>query len=109
MDPSIVLPPAVAGAALLRTFERRGSCGPALNLKKVSIHFTRVVVVNAQKFTALFYFLTAAVGFSAVDRELPRLPKIAPLMMKAIASADTQVNACRANRIRLSVESSGVR
>lgn len=67
----IVLPPAVAGLALLVTFGRRGALGDALSTFGVSLPFTTAAVVVAQTFvSAPFYIRSAQVGFAAVPREI---------------------------------------
>lgn len=66
-----VLPPAVAGVALLIAFGRTGLLGGALNSLGITIPFTQVAVIMAQSFVAApFYIKSAAVGFTAVDCEL---------------------------------------
>ncbi len=67
----IVLPPAVAGLALLIAFGRRGLFGGALADVGVSLPFTTAAVVLAQTFVAMpFYVRTAVVGFGAVPTTL---------------------------------------
>jgi len=67
----IVLPPAVAGLALLVTFGRRGVLGDALAAFGVSLPFTTAAVVVAQTFvSAPFYIRAAQIGFSAIPREI---------------------------------------
>ncbi|HVO70822.1 MAG TPA: ABC transporter permease [Aggregatilineaceae bacterium] len=67
----IVLPPAVAGLALLITFGRRGVLGPTLDGLGFRITFTRTAVILAQTFVAMpFYVRSAQVGFRMVDREI---------------------------------------
>lgn len=67
----IVLPPAVAGLALLITFGRRGVLGPVLAQVEISLPFTFAAVVMAQTFVAApFYIRSAAVGFNGVPREV---------------------------------------
>jgi molybdate transport system permease protein len=67
----IILPPAVAGLALLATFGRRGFLGDALGAFGVSLPFTTAAVVVAQTFvSAPFYIRSAQVGFSEVPREI---------------------------------------
>jgi molybdate transport system permease protein len=67
----IVLPPAVAGLALLITFGRRGVLGPALDSLGIRIIFSRSAVILAQMFVAMpFYVRSAQVGFRMVDREI---------------------------------------
>lgn len=79
IDLPIVLPPVVAGVALLMAFGRRGLLGerlsaglsiPALGLALpgVSLSFSTAAVVLAQLFVAAPFFIRAArVGFAAVD------------------------------------------
>jgi molybdate transport system permease protein len=67
----IVLPPAVAGLALLIAFGRRGVLGDTLMTLGVSLPFTTAAVVVAQTFvSAPFYIRSAQVGFQAVPREI---------------------------------------
>jgi molybdate transport system permease protein len=67
----MVLPPSVAGIALLIAFGRRGLVGQALTDAGISIAFSTVAVVLAQTFVAApFYIKTALGGFAAVDRDL---------------------------------------
>jgi len=71
MDLPTVLPPSVAGVALLLTFGRKGLLGPALEAFGLSIPFTTVAVVIAQIFIAAPYYIKAAsIGFSNIDPEL---------------------------------------
>jgi molybdate transport system permease protein len=71
LDLPVVLPPSVAGIALLVAFGRRGLLGPYLQDANISIAFTQVAVVLAQTFVASPLYIKAAVaGFAAVDREL---------------------------------------
>jgi molybdate transport system permease protein len=67
----IVMPPAVAGIALLLAFGRRGVVGQTLTGYGIDIAFTSVAVVLAQTFVAApFYVQAAKTAFSGVDREL---------------------------------------
>lgn len=67
----IILPPAVAGLALLITFGRRGMLGPVLSQVGISLPFTFAAVVMAQTFVAApFYIRSASVGFQGVPREV---------------------------------------
>jgi molybdate transport system permease protein len=67
----IVMPPAVAGLALLLTFGRRGLLGTPLSEFGISIPFTTFAVVIAQTFVAApFYIRSAQVGFESVPQEL---------------------------------------
>jgi molybdate transport system permease protein len=71
IDLPTVLPPAVAGVALLLAFGRRGLLGSALQAAGLQIAFTQTAVVIAQTFISAPLFIKAAiVGFSAVEREL---------------------------------------
>lgn len=67
----IVLPPAVAGLALLITFGRRGLLGPALTAFDIALPFTTYAVIMAQTFVAApFYIRAAQAGFQGVPREI---------------------------------------
>ena len=68
-DLPIVLPPAVAGIALLMAFGRRGVIGQYLDIFGIHIAFTTLAVVIAQVFVASpFYIRQAKASFEAVDR-----------------------------------------
>ena len=58
----MVLPPVVAGLALLLTLGRRGLFGPALQQAGVQIGFTTTAVVIAQVFVSMPYFVLAVDG-----------------------------------------------
>lgn len=67
----IVMPPAVAGLALLLTFGRRGFIGGFLADIGINIAFTSWAVVIAQVFVAAPFFIRAAqIGFSSIPDEL---------------------------------------
>lgn len=67
----VVLPPAVAGLALLLTLGRRGTLGSLLDQFDIALPFTMAAVVVAQTFVAApFYIRAAQVGFQGVSREL---------------------------------------
>ena len=71
IDLPIVLPPSVAGLALLIAFGRRGLFGSALNVLGISLPFTTAAVVMAQTFVAApLYVRSARVGFSHVEKQL---------------------------------------
>ncbi len=71
VDLPAVLPPAVAGVALLITFGRRGVLGGFLADWDIYIAFTSVAVIMAQVFVASPFFIKAATaGFAAIDPEL---------------------------------------
>jgi molybdate transport system permease protein len=68
IDLPMVLPPTVAGFALLLAFGRNGPAGSALHWLGVSIPFTTLAVVLAQAFIAAPFFISAArAGLSEVD------------------------------------------
>lgn len=68
VDLPTVLPPSVAGVALLLAFGRQGLIGRFLG---VQIPFTTLAVIMAQTFVAApLYIKAAAVGFAAIDPEL---------------------------------------
>lgn len=71
MDLPTVLPPAVAGIALLMTFGRNGLVGIWLAEAGISITFTQVAVILAQTFVAVPLFVkSATIGFAAIDPEI---------------------------------------
>jgi molybdate transport system permease protein len=71
LDLPIVLPPAVAGIALLMTFGRRGVFGPVLAQLGINLPFTTIAVVMAQVFVAAPFFIRSAqTGFVSVPREI---------------------------------------
>jgi molybdate transport system permease protein len=70
IDLPMVLPPSVAGIALLVAFGRRGLVGAWLAEHEITIAFTTVAVVLAQIFVATpFYIKTAIGGFAGVERD----------------------------------------
>src|SRR5262245_38448797 len=69
VDLPMVLPPTVAGVALLLAFGRMGLAGRALAFFGLSLPFTTLAVVVAQVFMASPFFIHAArAGFASVDR-----------------------------------------
>jgi molybdate transport system permease protein len=71
VDLPIVLPPSVAGLALLLAFGRRGTLGEPLGALGIELPFTTLAVVLAQLFVAApLYVRTARAGFASVDRDL---------------------------------------
>jgi molybdate transport system permease protein len=67
----IVLPPAVAGLALLLVFGRTGLVGSSLQAAGIAIPFTTVAVVLAQVFVAApFFVLAARAGIAGVDGDI---------------------------------------
>jgi molybdate transport system permease protein len=68
VDLPMVLPPTVAGVALLVAFGRRGSLGHYLDDFGIELAFTGTAVVLAQLFVAApFYVRTVKAGFESVD------------------------------------------
>jgi molybdate transport system permease protein len=71
LDLPMVLPPAVAGVALLMAFGRRGIFGSYFEMLGITIAFTQVAVILAQTFVAApFYVKAAILGFSSIEPEL---------------------------------------
>ena len=71
VDLPIVLPPSVAGLALLLTLGREGLLGKPLSAFGIEIPFTTAAVVIAQAFvSAPFFIRSARLGFAGVDRHL---------------------------------------
>jgi molybdate transport system permease protein len=71
IDLPLVLPPSVAGLALLLVFGRRGLLGETLDGAGLAIPFTAVAVVLAQVFVAApFYVRAARAGIASVPRDL---------------------------------------
>jgi molybdate transport system permease protein len=69
VDLPIVVPPAVAGLALLFVFGHYGIAAPALDALHLRVAFTTTAVVLAQLFVgAPFYVRAARAGFAAVER-----------------------------------------
>lgn len=67
----MVLPPAVAGVALLMAFGRRGVLGTYLSAAGLELAFTQTAVVLAQLFVAgPFYVKAAIAGFARVDHDV---------------------------------------
>jgi molybdate transport system permease protein len=73
----IVMPPVIAGLALLSAFGRRGLLGAPLAALGISLPFTPMAVVLAQVFvSAPFYIRAAQARFSALPRELEESARI---------------------------------
>jgi molybdate transport system permease protein len=71
IDLPTVMPPSVAGLALLITFGRKGAIGGALESLGLQIAFTQIAVIIAQVFiSAPFFVRAASLGFAAVDNEI---------------------------------------
>lgn len=77
VDLPTVLPPAVAGVALLVAFGRRGLIGGWLSELGIQVAFTPAAVVMAQTFVAAPFFVKAAMlGFAGVEPELEQAAEI---------------------------------
>ncbi len=105
VDLPLVLPPVVAGVALLMAFGRAGLLGPAFDFAGLRVGFSTVAVVLAQTFVATPFFVRSArAGFASVDRTLENasrtlgvspsrtfiritLPLAAPALLAGIAMA----------------------
>ena len=71
IDLPIVLPPSVAGLALLIVFGRRGLFGGPFELLGIAVPFTTIAVILAQTFvSAPFFIRSARTGIASVDRDL---------------------------------------
>ena len=71
IDLPIILPPAVAGIALLTAFGRRGVLGDTFERFGINIGFSTTAVIIAQIFvSAPFFIRTARAGFSRIDHSL---------------------------------------
>lgn len=73
----VVLPPVVAGLALLMTFGRRGLVGGPLAEAGITLPFSTAAVIIAQVFVAApFYIRSAQVQFQSIPRELEEAASI---------------------------------
>lgn len=69
IDLPVIMPPAVAGIALLMAFGRMGILGHYLNAYGISIAFTTLAVIIAQVFVSSpFYIRQARTSFEDIDR-----------------------------------------
>jgi molybdate transport system permease protein len=77
IDLPIVLPPAVAGVALLYAFAPKGLLGPILNSLGLTIPGYTIAVVIAETFVASPFLLRSAkTGFENMDRDIFNSAKI---------------------------------
>lgn len=77
VDLPIVLPPSVAGVALLLTFGRNAPIGRWLESLDIRIAFTTTAVVIAQVFVSSPYYVRAArAGFASVNTDLQAAARI---------------------------------
>lgn len=100
LDLPVVLPPSVAGLALLVAFGRRGLFGAFLGDLGINLPFTTAAVIFAQIFVAgPLYVRSARIGFEHVDKQLEEAAHVEganhlqlfyeimiPLSMRALAS-----------------------
>ena len=71
IDLPIVLPPSVAGIALLIAFGRQGVFGGWLSALGINLPFTTAAVVLAQTFVSAPLFVRAArIGFAEIDHQI---------------------------------------
>jgi molybdate transport system permease protein len=71
VDLPLVLPPSVAGLALLLAFGRQGLLGPEIAAFGISIPFTTLAVIMAQIFvSAPLYIRSARAGFAGLDQRI---------------------------------------
>ena len=77
IDLPIVLPPSVAGIALLTAFGRQGLLGPLLGGLNINLPFTTAAVVIAQLFVAAPLFVRAArIGFAEIDIQIEEAARV---------------------------------
>ncbi|NJP04986.1 MAG: molybdate ABC transporter permease subunit [Chloroflexaceae bacterium] len=77
IDLPMVLPPAVAGVALLMAFGRRGVVGEYLSDLGLELAFTQTAVVLAQLFVAAPFFVKSAMaGFTRIERDAEEAAQI---------------------------------
>ncbi|NDJ51805.1 MAG: molybdate ABC transporter permease subunit [Chloroflexi bacterium] len=73
----IVMPPVVAGLALLMAFGRRGLLGAPLEMLGITLPFSLAAVLMAQVFvSAPFYIRAAQLKFQSIPRELEEAASI---------------------------------
>jgi molybdate transport system permease protein len=77
VDLPLVLPPSVAGLALLLVLGRRGLIGGALDAAGMEIPFTTLAVILAQTFvSAPFFVRSARTGIAGVERDFEDAARI---------------------------------
>ncbi len=77
IDLPTVLPPSVAGVALLITLGRRGWIGGWLDDLGIQVAFSTAAVVIAQTFIAApFYVRAATLGFASIDAEIEQAAQL---------------------------------
>jgi molybdate transport system permease protein len=77
IDLPTVLPPSVAGLALLMALGRRGPIGAWLGGMGIEVAFSTTAVVLAQTFIAApFYVRAATLGFAGIDEEIEQAAQL---------------------------------
>jgi molybdate transport system permease protein len=77
IDLPVILPPSVAGLALLIAFGRQGIFGSWLALFGLSLPFSTAAVVLAQMFvSAPLYVRSARIGFAEIDPQLEEAARV---------------------------------
>lgn len=77
VDLPIVLPPSVAGLALLFAFGRNGVAGGSLEPLGITLPFTTLAVIVAQVFVSMpFYVRAARAGFRSVDPHIEEAARV---------------------------------
>ena len=77
VDLPIVLPPSVAGLALLFAYGRNGVAGAALEVAGLTLPFTTLAVIVAQVFVASpFYIRAARAGFRSVEPDVEEAARV---------------------------------
>jgi molybdate transport system permease protein len=90
IDLPIVLPPSVAGLALLLLLGRRGLLGDQLEALGVEIPFTTLAVIVAQTFvSAPFFIRSARTGLASVDHDLEDAARVDGASERQVLTAIT--------------------
>ncbi len=90
IDLPIVLPPSVAGLALLLVFGRQGVLGGPLAAAGLSVPFTTMAVIVAQTFVAAPFFIRSArAGLRSVHRDLEDAARVDGAGEMAVAMSVT--------------------
>jgi molybdate transport system permease protein len=77
IDLPTILPPSVAGVALLITFGRKGYLGGVLENMGIQVAFTQAAVVITQLFIGSPFFIRAAsLGFGSIDPEIEQAAQL---------------------------------
>ncbi len=101
VDLPIVLPPSVAGLALLFAYGRNGLAGGSLEMVGITLPFTTLAVIVAQVFVASpFYIRAARSGFRAVAPEVEEAARIDGASENAVLARITLPLSAPAHRCR---------